>query len=178
MLFNGTPAIAVADRVGTLNTIYGYTTHPNRNTGVVTGPWDDPTNGFSNAISTVQAMKAALRGDRFYGPYWLYLNDQTWTDVGVININTDTRLMELLRNDPEIASIDWSSRLATGDIVLVAPNPRTVQWVESAMIRVVEWDEKGGLGSNFRVIGAGAPLVKATANNESGVAHFTGAVSV
>ena len=58
---------------------------------------------------------------------------------------------------------------------MVDPKPRNVQWVEGAMIRPVEWDEKGGLGTNFRVIGAGAPLVKSTSEGQSGVAHFINA---
>jgi uncharacterized linocin/CFP29 family protein len=174
LLFNGTPAIGVTDRIGTLNTIYGYTTHPLRNTGLATGDWDDPTNGPMNVINTVQAMKSALRQDRYYGPYWLYINDINWRDVGTVFSTLQTRrVIEILQADPELASVKNSPRLISGDIILVDPKPRSVQWVEGAMIRPVEWDEKGILGTNYRIIGAGAPLIKSTTEGQCGVAHFT-----
>lgn len=173
MLFNGTPAIAVADRVGALNTIYGYKTHPDRNTGLAVGDWGDATSGMLNTINTVEAMKQALRDDRFDGPYWLYVNSVNWSDIGRVNAYTDRRVIQILRDDPDLSKVEYSPRLDAGEIVLIAPTPRTVQWVEEAMIRPVEWDEKGGLGTNYRVIGAGAPLIKSTSNGECGIAHFT-----
>ena len=175
LLFNGTPAIAVADRQGTLNTVYGYTTHPARNTGTAVGDWGNTTSGYINAVNTVQAMKLRLRQDRYYGPYRLYVNDVNWTDIGSVNTQTDRRVVEVLRADPEILSVENSPRLESGAIILVDPNPQVVQWVERFTIRPVEWDEKGGLGSNYRVIGSGAPLIKSTSEQQCGVAHFTGA---
>jgi hypothetical protein len=174
LLFNGTPAIAIADRVGTLSTIYGYRTHPDRNTGTATGDWGDATNGYINAITTIEAMKKALRADRFYGPYWLYVNETSWADLGRVNTQTDRRVLEIIRADPEIAMVDFSSRLDSDEVILVDPTPRCVQWVEAAAIRPVEWDEKGGLGTNYRVIGAAAPLIKSAHGNECGVAHYSG----
>lgn len=173
MLFNGTPAIAVADRLGTLNTIYGYKTHPDRNTGTALGDWGDTTSGYLYAINTIQAMKAALQADLFFGPYWLYVNRHNWADIGVVNTQTDRRIMEVITADPEIAKLQVSSELDSGEIIMVDPKPRTIQWVEGAMLRPVEWDEKGGLGTNYRVIGAAAPLVKSTSSGQSGVAHWT-----
>ena len=175
LLFRGTPALAVADRVGALNTIYGYTTHPDRNTGTATGDWGDATNGFVNIINTVEAMKLALRQDRCYGPYWLYINDHNWADAGRMNALATRRALEVLLADPALAKVQNSPQLLSGELVMVDPKPRNVQWVEGAMIRPVEWDEKGGLGTNFRVIGAGAPLVKSTSEGQSGVAHFINA---
>lgn len=178
MLFDGTPSISVADRLGALNTIYGYTTFPDRNTGSMVGGWDDPTSGYINAINSIQVMKNALRADRFYGPYWLYLNDDTWTDIGTVNTQTDRRVIDVIRADPELAMVKNSSRLEAGEVIMVDPRPRVVQWVEAAMIRPVEWDEKGGLGTNFRIIGAAAPLIKSTSEGQCGIAHYIGANSV
>lgn len=174
LLFNGTPALAITDRTNVLNTVYGYTTHPDRNTGVATGDWGDAANGPLYALNTVQNMKRVLRTDRFYGPYWLYINDHNWADIGTVMSALNTRrVLEVLMADPELTLVANSPRLDSGEIVMVDPKPRTVQWVEEAMIRPVEWDEKGGLGSNFRVIGAGAPLIKSTDVGQCGVAHFT-----
>lgn len=173
LLFNGTPAIAIADRVGTLNTIYGYKTHPDRNTGLATGDWGDATNGFANILNTVEAMKLALRADGFYGPYWLYINNHNWADTGRVNSLGTRRASEVLRSDPDLARVEYSPRLDSGELVMVDPKPRSVQWVEEMSIRPVEWDEKGGLGTNYRIIGAGSPLIKSTIDGACGVAHFT-----
>lgn len=175
MLMLGTPSIAVADRVGDLSTIYGYTTHPSRNTGSAPGAWDDAANGYVNIINTVTNMIAALRADRFYGPYWLYVSDEQFTQMSAVNVNTDRTAMSMVMANPLIDRVRNSPRLADGNVVLVDPQPRSVQWVEAFSVRPVEWDEKGGLGTNFRVIGAGAPLIKTTSDGQCGVAHFTGA---
>ena len=177
LLFNGTPAIAVSDRVGTLNTIAGYKTHADRNTGTAVGDWGSTTAGYINAINTIESMKRALRNDRFYGPYWLYINSHNWGDIHSVNTATDRRVIDVIRADPEISKVSYSPRLDTGagENILVDPKPRVVQWVEGAMIRPVEWDEKGGLGTNYRVIGAGAPVSKSTTDGQCGVAHFTAA---
>ncbi len=173
LLFNGTPAIAIADRVGTLSTIYGYKTHPDRNTGLATGDWGDATSGYVYAINTINAMKMALRNDHFPGPYWLYVNSHNWSDIQSVNTQTDRRVIDVIRADPEIARIELSMRLDSGELIMVDPKPRVVQWVEGAMIRPVEWDEKGSLGTNYRIIGAAAPLVKSDYDGRCGVAHFT-----
>jgi uncharacterized linocin/CFP29 family protein len=177
MLFNGTPAVAVADRVGTLETIYGYLNHPDRNTGAAPGAWEDATDGYVYISQTIELMKEALRNDQYHGPYWLYVNSGNWSDLNTLNANTGTTPMMALRNDPELSGIKYSPRLGYGENVMVDPRPRSVQWVEGAMISPVEWDEKGGLGTNFRVIGAGSPLIKVTRSGQCGVAHFTGAGS-
>lgn len=177
MLFNGTPAIGAVDRVGNLETIYGYLTHPDRNIGSAAGAWEDATNGYVYISQTIGLMKEALRNDRFYGPYWLYVNSGNWTDLTTLNPQTGTTPLQALMDDPELEGIKYSPRLGYGELVMVDPKPRVVQWVEGAMIRPVEWDEKGGLGSNFRVIGAAAPLVKSDYTGQCGVAHFTGAGS-
>lgn len=174
LLFKGTPAIGVADQLGVLSTIYGYTTHPDRNTGSASD-WDDPTNGYKNVMSTVEAMKAALRNDFYAGPYWLYVNSTQWGSIHLVNTTTDRMVLEVLRADPELSRIEMSFQLAAGEIVMIDPRPRTVQWVEAFSLRTVEWDEKGSLGTNYRVIAAAAPLVKSDYDGRSGVAHYTGA---
>lgn len=175
LLFNGTPAIGVADQLGALTTIYGYKTHPDRNTGVATGDWGDPTTGYANIFSTVEAMKAALRNDFYAGPYWLYVNSHNWGDIHLMNNNTDRMAMEVLRPDPELSRVEMSFQLAAGELVMIDPKPRVVQWVEAFSLRTVEWDEKGSLGTNYRVITAAAPLVKSDYHGRSGIAHFINA---
>ena len=177
----GLNSVVRPDHRGNLNTIEGYTSPPNRVTGAAVGPWNDAVNGFVNIINTVEAMKTALRrqgtaGDRgVRGPYWLYVGDNNHQDLGQININTDTRARTLLEEDPEIASIGTLHHLPNGEVLLVAIDRNVVQWVEAMDIQTFEWDEQGQLGSNFKILAVGVPLVKATHSGVSGVAHFTGA---
>ena len=175
LLFQGTPAIAVSDQLGALSTIYGYKTHPDRNTSTAAGDWGNATTGFSNTIATVEAMKAALRAEFFAGPYWLYVNAHNWSDLHLVTTSMERRVIETLRNDPELGRVEMTFQLNTGEIVMIDPRPRTVQWVEAASIRTVEWDEKGSLGTNYRVLAAATPLIKSDYDGRCGVAHFTGA---
>ena len=125
----------MADQLGALTTIYGYTTHPDRNTGSASGDWGDTTNGYKFTMATIEAMKAVLRADFFPGPYWLYLNSVNWGDIHVINTATDRQVMEVIRADPEISRLEMSFQLASGEVVMIDPRPRTVQWVEAAVIQ-------------------------------------------
>lgn len=181
MLVIGLNTVVRPDHLGNLNTIYGYTSHPDRVTGTAVGVWNDAANGFANAVNTVESMKTALRrqgtaGDRgFIAPYWLYVGDNNHTDLGQINIQTDRRAREVIEADPEIAGIRTLHQLPDGEVLLVAVDRNAVQWVEASDVQTVEWDEQGSLGSNFKVMAVGVPLVKSTHSGVSGVAHFTGA---
>ena len=176
MTVNGTPNVAVADSGGTLQNIYGYTNHPNRVPGTATGPWNAAAPaGFNNAIATKNAMKAQLRAVRRYPPYVMYVNDDNWTDLDTTNTQTDRTAREVILADPEISMIKNAPQLASGNIVMVSLRRNVVQWAQASDIRSVEWDEKGGLGTNFRVVGVGVPLLQTDYNNRSGFAHFTGA---
>lgn len=176
----GLNTVVRPDHLGNLNTIYGYISHPDRVTGTAAGLWNDAANGLANIINTVEAMKTSLRrqgtaGDRgFRAPYWLYVSDANHTDLGQININTDTRARALLEQDPEIRAIRTLQHLPDGEVLLVAIDRNAVQWVEAQDVNTVEWDEQGSLGSNFKVMAVGVPLVKSTHSGVSGVAHFTG----
>ena len=175
MTVNGSFNVPIADRTDTLQNIYGYTNHPDRNTGAAPGPWNAAAPaGFNNAIATKNAMKAALRAARVYPPYFFYVNDDNWADLDTTNTQTDRTAREVIMADPEIAMIKNLPQLASGNIVMVKMARNVVRWGEASAIRSVEWDEKGGLGTNFRVVGVGVPIIQADYNGRSGVAHYTG----
>lgn len=171
-LFQGTPAIASKDSQGNLQTIYGYTSHTSRNTGTATGDWGDATSGYLYIFQTVEAMKLSLRDDGYYGPYWLYINSHNWKDINTPN-TYGLKPIDALRNDPDLAKVEFTPQLDSGELVMVDPKPDVVKWVEEMPIMPVEWDEKGVLGTNYRVIGCATPLVKARSGGQCGVAHYT-----
>ena len=56
-------------------TIYGYTNHPNRNTEtfVTNGNWAAAAKTGENILEDVLLMIETAQADRMYGPYWLYV---------------------------------------------------------------------------------------------------------
>ena len=175
MTVNGTPNVQIADSGGTLQRIYGYTNHPDRVTGSSPGPWNAAAPaGFNNAIATKNAMKASLRAQRRYPPYVMYVSDDNWADLDTTNTQTDRTAREVIMADPEISAIRNLPQLVSGNIAMVSMMRNVVLWVQASDIRNYEWDERGGLGSNFIVAGVGVPLLQSDYNGSAGFAHYTG----
>ena len=176
MLVNGSPNVQVADSGSVLQNIYGYTNHPDRVTGSAPGPWNAAAPaGFNNAIATKNAMKAALIAVNRNPPYMFYVNNDNWADLDTTNTQTDRTAREVIMADPEIMDIKRLPRLASGNVVMVSMRRNVVLWAQASDIRSVEWDEKGGLGTNFRVLGVGVPQLQSDYNGSAGFGHYTGA---
>lgn len=169
MLFNGA-TLQVADSQGVLQQIFGYLTHPDRVTTAGGGNWTVA----AEALADIETMKAGLRNVHSFGPYWLYVSLVEWSSLMAVNANTDKRTITIVQEDGEIAAVKFSQKLPTGTAVLQDPKSRYVQWVQASDIQTVEWDEKGSLGSNFRVLGVGTPLVKSDHAGQSGTYALTG----
>ena len=74
MLWNGYTGL------GSNNTIYGYRTTPNRNTGSVTATWVTATG--AQILADVLAMIQKAQDDHMYGPYVLYVPIAAMTNMG------------------------------------------------------------------------------------------------
>lgn len=173
MLFAGK-----AIRVGG-GTIYGYTTHPNRNTVDMGTDWDAATP--EEIISDVKEMLAAARADHFYGPFDLYIpgayegvldNDYLVGDSeSGITVTTKTvrqRILEL----SGVRSIKVADRLTGDNVILVQLTRDVVDLAKAQGITTVNWQAYGGMQERFKVMAVQVPRIKSTYDGECGVVHL------
>jgi len=155
------------------NGIYGYTTHPNRNTGSAAGDFGTITNIYP----TVLAMIAAVEADGFYGPYGLYVAPTQFGEMRAVYTDGSgqSAIDRILKNIPEVKFIKPSHQLTAGDLVLPQLSSDVVDLAVAQDIVTVQWAEMGGLLERFKVMAAMAPRIKADAEGHCGVAHFSGA---
>jgi uncharacterized linocin/CFP29 family protein len=152
--------------------IYGVLNHPSRN--VVTGgaSWATPTNIYPNVV----AMIGSLTADNFYGPYRLYVSPAQWIQTYALTSNTADSIASTLMRLPGFGpgTIKVSSFIPSGQAVLINMTSDVVDLAIGQDIAPVEWETKGGLVSQYKVLAAMIPRVKSDAAGRSGIAHLSG----
>lgn len=154
------------------NNLYGYTNHPDRNTGTLAGAWTGA--GAATILDDVLAMIDEACADGFYGPYNLYIPKNYWTLLqDDYKAESDkTRLSRILEIQ-ELNAIKPTEALTGNNVVLVQMTADVVDLAVAQDVTTVEWDEKGGLVEHFKVMAAMAPRIKSDANGDCGVVHYS-----
>lgn len=153
------------------NRIYGYTTHPNRVTGVAIGSWTN----IDNIYDTVLAMIASANKVNKFGPYILYVpGDQSVNLFKVYNDGSGQTVAQRLQNVSSIVNVRIADRLPSNNAVLVQTTSDTVDLAIAQALITVEWSNNGNLSTNYKVLTAIAPRIKADANGALGIVHYTG----
>jgi uncharacterized linocin/CFP29 family protein len=156
--------------------IYGYTTHPNRNTGSfgTNGAWSQAAKTGANMLADLTTAMAGLEADLFYGPYVAYIsrdsnmNLQKDYQAGV----TQTIRQRLLQTDG-LADIRVGDMLPANTMVLVQMTEDVVRMLLGEGIQTVQWDINGGMAVKFKVFQIAVPHIRATSTGKSGIFHMS-----
>jgi uncharacterized linocin/CFP29 family protein len=151
-------------------TIYGYTTHPNRNTTTygTGGAWTGTKTG-EQILADVLAWISIMNTDRRYGPFWIYVSSAN--NVFIQNdfkTASDKSIMARLLEIPEVGAIRVSEFLPSGAIVVVDPQPEVVQMLDGEALQSVQWDAHGGFEVHFKAF-----LIRADYAGRSGILHIS-----
>lgn len=156
-------------------TIYGYTNFPNRNTRTITlptaGGWTPAT-----ALDDVLAMRSQAYGDNQFGPYVLYCspNWDQYMDDDFSSAKGDNTLRQRLKMIEGIEDVRTLDKLTGYSLVLVQMQQDTARMVVGAEITTVQWESKGGMQVNFKVMGILVPQVRADYDGRCGIVHGSG----
>jgi hypothetical protein len=153
-------------------TIYGYLTHPSRNTlGFGTnGNWSQVAKTGENMVADVQSMIAAATADRFYGPYWLYVSSDTAPKLGNdYKAATSTTIRQRILELENISDIRSSDMIPANTNILVQATQDVVMMLIGEDIQTIQWDVQGGFGVQFKVFQIMVPLVRADYSGRSGI---------
>jgi uncharacterized linocin/CFP29 family protein len=150
--------------------IYGYTTHPDRNTGNGSS-WATATNIYPNVLT----MIAGIKGDGYSGPFRLYLHPTQFQQTLNMVANTSTTILSTIQSLPGFGplSVKEVGTLPAGQAVLVTMSRNCVDLSVGQATTVVEWSEKGGMAAEYIVMSCLVPRVKSTADAKSGIFHMS-----
>lgn len=184
MLFNGYSSLALNGQ-----TIYGFTTHPSRNTGSATGDWGTA----GNAVTTISNMIDAATGDQYYGPYIIFVSTTQFNQANNVFFtdgsgdNQMKRIMQLTN----VEAVFYSDWLADGVVVLVSMDSNVVDLAyvpgygfgipegdtpyPVTGITNIEWMSGDGMVNYFKSLTIAVPRVKSEYSGKCGVVHYTGA---
>lgn len=166
LLFNGSTAL------GTNNTIYGFLTTPNRLTGSVTASWATATG--AQIIADALAIIAALIAQNQYGPYGVYVSNAAYTHMGDdFKASGDRTILERLMAIPGISYVHPSSQMAAGAVLFVQLSKETVDIINGFQPMVVEWEEAGGMVTNYKVMAIQVPRMRTDYASQKGIAHYS-----
>ena len=165
MLFTGTSSFTWGG-----GTIYGYLDHPRRNTTSLTGNWDASGIDGADIIADVLAMKQALIGDYYYGPYVLYVPTAYETILdNDFKANSDLTIRQRILQIANVTDVKVIDKLTANHVVMVQMTSDVVRLVNGMEIAPVEWQENGGLVLHYKVMGIKVPQIRATQALRSGI---------
>jgi uncharacterized linocin/CFP29 family protein len=173
MLFQGGPTFSGMP-------IYGYTTAPNRVTSVSFDggkDWGDNTKTGASFLKDLLAAMAALKANRFFGPYWVYapsdaeMNLENDYNAGTANTQSIRQRLEAVKS---VAKLSVADQLPSGNLIVVQATSDVTAWVQGETLQTVQWDEYGGFEINFKAFAIGAPLIRADYSGRSGLCHING----
>lgn len=156
----------------TNGTIYGLLNHPNRNTGSVTAAWSGAT-GEQIVSDVIRMVDVAVAANQ-YGPFLLLVGTAIASKFGNdYKANGDRTIGERVMQIPGISAIVSSNRVPAGQVVLLQLSPETIRMIDGLQPTLVQWESKGGMELNFKVMAIMVPNVRADAINQCGVVHFS-----
>lgn len=156
-------------------TIYGYTDFPSALTYTPTLPTDSAWTG-DTFITDLLAMRQSLYNNYHYGPYMIYVSpgwDRYIDDDYKAASDKTIRNRALEINGFEgITTLDY---LGNYKILMVEMTSQNVREVIGMDFTTVQWESKGGMMINFKVMAILVPQLRADKNSRCGILHATAA---
>lgn len=161
-------------------TIYGYTNHPNRLTKSMTLPTES---GWTPAVTVNEVLAMRLQAQQKYhfGPYMLYCSTawDTYMDDDYSAAKGDNTLRDRLKKIEgiqDVRTLDYLNPAGTGFVmVLVQMTSDVVREVIGMDITTVQWETKGGMQLNFKVMAILVPQLRTDQSLNMGIVHGTAA---
>lgn len=167
MLFSGAPIQVDGTAV------FGYTTHPDRNTVDLAVNWDAGGKTGEDILADVQAMLQAARNDRYFGPFVLYVPAAYETKLdGDYRDNDNRTIRQRIEALQAIETVKVADFLPANNVVLVQMSTDVVDLAIAQDITPVQWQALGGMIEEFKVMAVWVPRVKSDFDGRSGIVHL------
>lgn len=158
------------------NPIYGYTTHPDRNTISfgAGGTWSGAGKTGEQMLADSLLLISTSETDRMYGPWVIYVSRNMSTRLdGDFKANSDKTIRQRLLEVEGINSIRVVDFLAADNVVMVQMTSDVVVLVQGEPLQTVQWDIEGGFGLNLKAFIIQVPLIRSDIDGKSGIVHMS-----
>lgn len=153
-------------------TIYGYTNLSGRMTKVLTAP---TASGWTPATLVNEVLEMRLQSQQayHYGPWMLYCssNWDVYLDDDYSSAKGDNTLRERLAKIQNVEGVVTLDYLTDYTMILVQMTSDVVREVIGMEITTVQWETKGGMQQNFKVMGIMVPQLRLDQNSNGGIVH-------
>ena len=164
-----------AANYGRTPTVYGLTNFPNRATKTNLTASASATG--KNIVDEVIAMRELAFGQNFYGPFMLYVStgydailDEDYKATEASSTQTTRQRLREIEGITDVRRLDY----LTGDVmILVQMTSEVIEAINGLDITTVQWESKGGLRLDFKVMAIHVPSIKADASGNCGIVHGT-----
>ena len=152
-------------------TVSGLTNFTSRMTVTLTSPvaagWTPAT-----FLTQIIAMRTQSRAAFHYGPWMLYVAPawDAYLDED-FKTNSDRTLRERTKAVNGIQDIKTLDFLTGYDVLLVQMTTDVIRIVIGMDITTLQWDSKGGMQKNFKVMAIMVPQVRGDFNSNTGIVH-------
>lgn len=157
--------------------IYGYTNFPGRITKT-----DLAVPNGSNATATVDdvlTMRELAYNANHYGPFMLYHStdwdkymDDDYVSSGGNNPNQTLRQrLRAIDGITDVRRLDYLTNTYT--LILVQLTAEVARAIIGMDFTTVQWESKGGMRVDFKVMGIMVPQLRADSNGNTGIVHGT-----
>lgn len=155
-------------------TISGLTNFGSRITYTLTTPVGAGAAVGANLLADVILMRAASVAKFHYGPWMMYVSP-SWdayldTDFKAASDKTIRERVSAVNGISGIRTLDFMQNY---DIILVQMTSDIVRMVMGMDITTLQWDTKGGMQKNFKVMAIMVPQLRADFNGNTGIVHGT-----
>ncbi len=152
--------------------IYGYTDYEHRQLETLSDPTDSAWTP-KMFVTDVLSMKQKSMNQKHYGPWMLYTApawDQ-YLDQDYSDAKGDNTLRERVKKIEGIQDVRTLDFLTGYDVILVQMTSDVVREVIGMDFTTVQWESKGGMQLNFKVMGILVPQIRADQAHNSGIVH-------
>lgn len=155
--------------------IYGFLTHPNRNTSGFNGgkPWSDLTKTGDSFIADIGVGMSALQADGFDGPYWVYYPSNASVHLqDDFKAASDKTIIQRVREMDGITKVSPLDKLPVNTLLMFQPTSDVAAILDGIQPQTIQWDVNGGFGVNFKAFAIQIPVIRADGDGNSGIMHF------
>lgn len=153
-------------------TIYGLTNYTNALTESLSDPSTGGSSMGANALADILSMKQSAQNAHFYGPYMVY-NAPAWDQYldNDFKAASDKSVRQRLSEVAGISGIKTLDFLSNYDMIMVQMTSNVIREVIGMDIVPLQWETKGGMRVNFKVMAIMVPQLRADYNDNTGIVY-------
>lgn len=164
-VFEGVPGLTVAN-----HQLYGYTTHPDRNTATLQADWSSDSG--AGIVNDVLKMVQIMYDERYRGPYMLYVGSEYVAHIqsDYSNEKGDKTIKERIEAISQISEVKVADFLDPRQVVMVQMTSDVVDLAVAADLQNMQWSQQP-MSTDYMTYTAMAIRVKSEKNGRCGVLH-------